>query len=757
MPFKKVAPFPWSVLRYINIYQPRRISAMSLAQRVGAEVGDHHLFGPKSWVGYQVKNDSKVNSNTCIQYVTTGILLRVLESDPELINTTHVVVDEVHERTLESDFLLLLLKRILVKRKGLKVILMSATADAQHFADYFDFHVPCLFIPGKTFPVQTWFLEEVIEKTGFRMFADSEYASPPSNLLAHVQKLSVSDKRGSKRSLNFSWNEELEHVDDSIKGTLERMNHDRINYDLIAALVKYICQYSEDNGSILIFLPGIYEIKRAYDTIHEELEIGSRDGYKLWVLQLHGGLEAKEQSLVFQTSARGFRKVVLSTNVAETGITIPDVVYVVDTCRAREIGFDLKRGISRLSDVLISKANAKQRQGRAGRVQEGQCFRLITKERFENLPNHRPPEAHRVPLQDICLRFRSIIKETNVLFQLLQLLIDPPPAKTIEIAVSLLKSIHALDDQEMITNEGRLLAQLPLDVQIGNIVLYGILFGCLDPILTICSILSTGKTMFSIKEKFGAKSHKLIEKESDILSWVNVYNHWQEMHFEKRTKAEIFTFCRSYNLVTSDLELIHETRLQLLDSLYKAKFLQSKIKITSYPRPLSLDAKLDRFSKNKTIISAAFACGTFGHLVAKTKQEGMKLGSLYLCKNPNTTVKVHATSFCESPSFSTQYWYSYYQVQMKKSGSGYQAVLYDLSKIPSMVYPIVANVVEYQPIQQRFSLDSGQIYIKCKPRSAASLLSLRTSFMLAKSLLLKGNVDAASKEIQKTIHVLSML
>jgi ATP-dependent RNA helicase DHX29 len=724
-----------------------------LAERVSKEVGDKPPLGSTAWVGYQVKNDSNINGDTVIQYCTTGILLRVIESNPLLEGYTHIVVDEVHERTLESDFLLLLLKRILLSRTDVRLILMSATADAEHFAAYFSTigTVPCLSIPGKVYPVSSFFLEDAVAMTGYRFFSDSPYATKTTQLTSLVQKISFSDKRGRKKNLNVAWNEEMEPLDDTVEGTLARMDPDRIDFDLIAKIVRYICQTSSV-GSILVFLPGVYEIKRAIETIRDDMDDG---GYPLWLLPLHGGLDRKMQSLVFNPPERGTRKVVLATNVAETGITIPDVVYVIDCCRVREIGFDHKRGITRLSDVMISKANAKQRRGRAGRVQDGYCFHLITKERFGKLPDHRLPEVQRLPLQDICLRFRSILKESDSLFDQLQSLIDPPPAKNIQAAVELLQSIHALDASERITGVGTFLSQLPLDVQIGNILLHGLLFSCLDPIVTVCALLSMGKSVFGTEKNQMQTFLKLVNKESDILSWISMYNQWQDLCIQRRPLADIRAFCRNYNLVQSHLELVHETRLQIYRALFSVGMIKQNPGLTSTPTQHFFEPQSDFRSRDELIVSAAYGCGTSGNMVIKTKPIGAIPGELVLCSNPETPIKLHQNSFCTQTFPSLTFAYTYSQVQMKKSSQGkYHAVLFDMSKVPMLCCILSAQKVVYRPVQHKFSLEEDKYSMRCRPVTASYVLVLRELFQEAKADFLRLHWDDSRAKMALVCKIL---
>lgn len=440
-------------------------------------------------------------------------MIRRLESDPNLMGITHVIVDEVHERTLDSDFLLYMLRNLVRsgENPNLHIILMSATIEAEKFSAFFAKSatdvVPCLIVPGKTFPVESKFLEDILTDTGYML-------PKPT-----AQKDASADERWDDYLLEDFSSESIEYLENEVKGkhsdevyaAIASMDHKQIDFNLILCLVKHIhlTEPSQSNSgdqdlkSILIFLPGLGEIKKLESLLfNETLLMGNKNTLKWEILLLHGSMTTKEQSLVFRTCKRGTRKVIVSTNVAETGITIPDVVYVIDAMRAREIMYNEKRDIKRLVDVIIAKANKKQRSGRAGRVREGISYHLISERAFLRLPDHRPPEMLRLPLEEMCLRARLIMSQPivdgNDDFQLASLesifasMPDPPPPRNVEKAVLLLKLIGAIDSGEYLTPLGRFLAKVPVDVRIGKILLHGIIFRCLDPILTICAIISLG-------------------------------------------------------------------------------------------------------------------------------------------------------------------------------------------------------------------------------------------------------------------------
>jgi ATP-dependent RNA helicase DHX29 len=418
--------------------EPRRISAISLASRVSIELNDR--LG--NLVGYQVKNDSRKSQNTRITYCTTGLFLKQID---DISDVTHIVVDEVHERTLDSDFLLCLLKKL-----DVKIILMSASADSIKFSEYFG-GAPVFVIPGKAYEVQDFYLEHVVGVTNYNS-VDDEYSNREYN------EVVVKGKGGKVYESGEKYEKKILDVEDIV----DMMDMRKINYELISLLVKHIVVIKpagssvNDSESILIFLPGIHEIQRLYDVLSNDFAESPTQKHRLLILQLHGQMSNEKQSQVFDPPASGYTKVVLSTNVAETGITIPDIVYVIDTMTAREISFDQKRGINRLLTVPISKANAKQRKGRAGRTKPGISYHLIPKHQFQKLLSQRPPESVRLPIEEICLKYKVFRK--GGLLEMFMEMIDPPPKKHIDTAILLLRHLEAFDHEENLTEIGMFLA-----------------------------------------------------------------------------------------------------------------------------------------------------------------------------------------------------------------------------------------------------------------------------------------------------------
>ncbi|KAL8852735.1 MAG: hypothetical protein Q9221_002365 [Calogaya cf. arnoldii] len=485
-----------SLGRACKVYctEPRRISAISLARRVSEELGERKsdVGTARSLVGYAIRLESKLVRETRLVYATTGIVMRMLEASDDLQEITHLVLDEVHERSIESDFLLIVLCKLLVRRPALKVILMSATVDAKKFSSYFN-GAPVLRVPGRTYPVQTRYLEDAVEETNFynRDFLrgvpsiddDDEGQDSPS----------VEDKKIAQSG--------LEGYSQKTRSTLAQFDEYRINYDLILNLLETVAikpKFTGFSKAILVFLPGIAEIRRMHDMLSGHTSFS--DGW--YIHPLHSTIAMDEQERAFAIPPPGHRKIVLATNIAETGVTIPDVTCVIDTGKHKEMRFDERRQLSRLIEVFISRANAKQRRGRAGRVQEGICFHLFTKSRHDTvMAPDQTPEILRLSLQDLVLRVK--ICKLGAIEQTLSEALDPPLAKNIHRAIDALVDVKALTASEELSPLGRQLAKLPLDVFLGKVILLGCIFKCLDGAVTIAAILSS-KSPFSAP--MGARS-----------------------------------------------------------------------------------------------------------------------------------------------------------------------------------------------------------------------------------------------------------
>ncbi|CAI7668388.1 unnamed protein product [Penicillium pancosmium] len=523
--------------------QPRRISALGLADRVSDErcstVGDE--------VGYVIRGESKAKQGaTKITFVTTGVLLRRIQSGGDadgnigssLADVSHVVVDEVHERSLDTDFLLALLRDVLRHRKDLKVILMSATLDADIFRNYFGGYdnVGLVNIPGRTFPVDDYYLDDVIRYTGFAPELDDDFEDDAPREQESLGK--------ALRSVGMG-----------------------INYDLIATTVEYIDHQLGDNpGGILIFLPGTMEIERCLNFI--------RRIPNAHPLPLHASLLPAEQKRVFQSAPRGKRKVIAATNVAETSITIEDVVAVIDTGRVKETSYDPKDNMVRLQEVWASQAACKQRRGRAGRVRAGTCYKLYTRKAESNMAQRPDPEIRRVPLEQLCLSVKSM-KGIDDVATFLGNTITPPESIAVEGALNFLHRIGAMDHSSL-TALGRYLAMIPADLRCAKLMIYGSIFGCMEPCLTIAAILTVKSPFVSPREKReeadAAKAAFSRPGDGDLLTDLLAYQSWSEL-VRANGYWKTQSWCASNFLSHQTLRDISSNRAQFVTSLKDAGIL----------------------------------------------------------------------------------------------------------------------------------------------------------------------------------------
>jgi len=531
----------------IIVTQPRRISALGLADRVSEErcsqVGQE--------VGYTIRGENKTSPRTKITFVTTGVLLRRLQTSggrtadvvASLADVSHVVLDEVHERSLDTDFLLSILRDVLLQRRDLKLILMSATLDSTTFKDYFTANrseyltVGMVEISGRTFPVQDYYLDDVIQMTGF---TGGRY-----------------DYQDDGLNTKSSGNQPV----DPINKIIQKLGS-RVNYDLLVETVKAIdddLSQTQKSGGILIFLPGVAEINRACNTL--------RAASSLHVLPLHASLETREQRKVFTAAPPGKRKVVVATNVAETSITIDDIVAVIDSGRVKETSFDPQNNMRKLEETWASQAACKQRRGRAGRVQAGKCYKMYTRNLELQMAERPEPEIRRVPLEQLCLSVRAM--GTKDVPGFLSRTPTPPEATAVEGAINMLRRMGALDGEEL-TALGQQLAMIPADLRCGKLMVFGAIFGCLDDCVTIAAILSTRSPFLSPPEKRDqAKEARMrfSRGDGDLLTDLRGFQQWDEMMQDRVPQRQVRMFCDENFLSFNTLSDISSTRAQYYSAL----------------------------------------------------------------------------------------------------------------------------------------------------------------------------------------------
>ncbi|KAF8323290.1 P-loop containing nucleoside triphosphate hydrolase protein [Clavulina sp. PMI_390] len=618
--------------------EPRRISAISLAQRVSQELGDAPgaVGTNASLVGYSIRLESNTSRNTRLAYVTNGIALRMLESgsgtngkDTAFDEITHLIVDEVHERSIESDFLLIILKSLLEQRPNLKVVLMSATLDAEKISDYFG-GCPILRVPGRTFPVDVRFMEDAVELTRWSVQEGSIYAK-------RLNDPFHKNKQALEWNEETALNEDDEETSDgpspskleprysqSTVSTVNLFDERTIPYDLIVRLMEVICyqneQYIPFSAAILVFMPGMNEIRRLHEMLTEH-EVFGGDAFQIH--PLHSTISTENQSLVFELPPVGVRKIVIATNIAETGVTIPDITCVIDTGKHREMRFDEKRQISRLVETYIARSNAAQRRGRAGRVQSGLCFHLFTKFRHDNLIAEHPlPEMLRLSLSDLALRTKILkVKLGGTIEEVLSKALDPPAATNVQRAVAALVEVKALTASEDITPMGRLLSKLPTDVHLGKFLLTAAVFKCLDPALTIAATLNS-KSPFLVpfgheQEAERAKNSFKVEG-SDFLTLHAAFSSWRRAC---ASPGNIRVFCRKNFLSHQNLQQIEELRQQFLGYLIDSSFIrvdkafERELSRTRFGRGkvrfVAVPPQFDQNAGQESILNAALVAGLY--------------------------------------------------------------------------------------------------------------------------------------------------
>lgn len=397
---------------YSNIActQPRRIACISLSKRVAYETLNE--FGSK--VGYQIRFEKNKTEHTKIVFLTEGLLLRQVSGDPLLSMYDVIILDEIHERHLHTDFLLGVIKCLVMQRADIKVALMSATINIDLFRNYFMGKAPVVQVPGRLYPIKMqYFPIPVIEQA-----SKNEKLNPAP----YVRILQLIDKK---------------YPDD-------------------------------ERGDLLIFLSGMSEIS----TVVEAIKLYAQQTGKWIVLPLHSTLSVSEQEKVFDVPPEGIRKCIVSTNIAETSITIDGVRFVIDSGKVKEMSFDAQSKMRKLKEFWISQASAEQRKGRAGRTGPGTCFRLYTEQEYSQFSQYSTPEIQRVPLDSLVLQMISMGLPNVRLFPF----IEPPAQEQLENAVQSLKAHAAITEAEGVTTIGNLLSQLPMDISLGKMLIMGSLF-----------------------------------------------------------------------------------------------------------------------------------------------------------------------------------------------------------------------------------------------------------------------------------------
>lgn len=492
--------------------QPRRLAASSTGRRIAEELGTP--FGEV--VGYKVRFTDNLAPGASVKLMTDGILLAETQTDPLLKAYDTLIIDEAHERSLNIDFLLGYLKEILPKRPDLKLIVTSATIDADRFARHFgsDAHpAPVIEVSGRLYPVEV----------RYRPVAEDRPA------VKHAEGTASRDRVKTAREA------------------------ERDLMDAIVDAVDELCR--EGPGDVLVFLPGEREIREAAEALRKHHPPHTE------ILPLFARLSAADQDKVFKPS--NARRIVLATNVAETSLTVPGIRYVVDPGLARVKRYSYRNKVEQLQVEPISQAAANQRAGRCGRVADGICIRLYDESDFQARARFTDPEILRSSLASVILRMKSLHLTAIESFPFL----EPPPGRAIADGYQLLNELGAVDDDNALTPLGRELARLPLDPRVGRMILAARDQQSLREVLIIASALSVQDPRdrpIDAQEQADQAHRRFADERSEFLQWLKIWSWFEEAVAHKKSNRQLVDACRQNFLSHLRLREWRDVHSQLL-------------------------------------------------------------------------------------------------------------------------------------------------------------------------------------------------
>ncbi|XP_071346753.1 ATP-dependent RNA helicase DHX30 [Trachinotus anak] len=692
----------------ILVTQPRRISAVSVAHRVAHEMGP----ALRRSVGYQVRLESRPpeHSGGALLFLTVGVLLRKLQSNPFLKGVSHVVVDEVHERDINTDLLLALLRSCLKENPDLRVVLMSATGDNQRLAQYFG-GCPIVKVPGFMHPVRERYLEDVLREMGRPL---------------PVQEREETDEQGRR---------------DEITPDL----------DLVADVIEHIDRRGEP-GAVLCFLPGWQDIKEVQEKLEGKPHFSS--GSQM-ILPLHSSLSVADQQAVFQRPQMGQRKIVLTTNIAETSVTIDDIVHVVDAGTHKEQNYDPRTKVSCLDTVWISRSNVTQRKGRAGRCQPGQSYHLFPRKQLESMTPFPIPEILRTPLESLVMQTKihsPNCKAEDFLSQVL----DSPEQEAVRDAVRNLQDIGVLDRTETLTPLGERVACMSCDPRLGKVLVLSAMFRCVLPMMSIAACLTRDPFHNSLQNRAlvnKAKESLSGFSYSDYLVFSRAVLGWRRLQ-QEGNREERDEYLDTHTLSRHSLRFINGLISQFSENLHDAELVS---RASECQRHTSL---CNEHSNQDELLKAVLLAGLYPNLI-QVKKGGVTKGGRF---RPNDVffrtlsgpVLLHRSSVNRGKEDFPSRWLTFFYA-VKSSGNVF-------IRDSSVVHPLALLLLTDCDIKETVRGDRvevsfpGRSLVRCElTRETWELLwELRTSIqtMLYRNLNSPNNAITNTSQDGKLISLL---
>nr|CAG4707766.1 unnamed protein product [Naegleria fowleri] len=486
----------------IGCTQPRRVAAMSVAKRVSEEMG----CDLGSTVGYSIRFEDVTSEKTVIKYMTDGVLLRESLHDTYLDQYSAIIMDEAHERSLNTDVLFGILKKVVARRRDLKLIVTSATMDAQKFSSFFGI-VPIYTIPGRTFPVDTLYTKNPVQ----------------------------------------------DYVEAAVRQAIQIHTSTPTDGDILIFMtgqedIEVTCYALEER---------IAELKKDDEHVADENRVPD-----LIVLPIYSMLPSELQAKIFERAPKGQRKCIVATNIAETSLTVDGILYVIDTGFCKLKVYNPKVGMDALQVYPESQAAADQRSGRAGRTGPGKCFRLFTESQYKNeMHKTTIPEIQRTNLGNVVLLLKSLGIKNLLEFDFM----DPPPQDNMKNSMYQLWVLGAIGNNGELTELGKKMVELPLDPPLSKMLIYAEKLGCTSEVLTIASMLSVPTVFYRPKdreEEADAVREKFFVPDSDHLTLLNIYQQWKNHDYSA-------SWCSEHFIHFKAMRKVKEVRIQIEDIMRK--------------------------------------------------------------------------------------------------------------------------------------------------------------------------------------------